>query len=106
MDNDVFVFSVYFNPADSSYKCQTCCGGYFGHWLESLISQHSGEGDILVMGDLKARTDTEKDRQDFPYDNSSPHQPRAVDPQRENIQILNGRYSQNLTVNSYILAMA
>ncbi len=47
-------------PNDFTYKCESCSGNYFTQ-LESFISSHEHDGELLIAGDLNARTDTEPD---------------------------------------------
>jgi exonuclease III len=55
VNNDYFIIGVYFNPFDSTYKCETCPGDYFAQ-LEAFISSHEDQGDFLIAGDLNAKT--------------------------------------------------
>ena len=50
-----YIIGVYFNPYESTYKCETCSGDYFNQ-LESFISSHEDEGEFMISGDLNART--------------------------------------------------
>ena len=60
LQNDLFIIGAYFNPHDSTYKCETCSGDYFNQ-LESFISSNENNGDIIIAGDLNARTGLEPD---------------------------------------------
>ncbi len=55
MPYDIFIIYVYFNLSNATYMCTTCTGDYFAQ-LESAIAKYSQWGEIIIMGDLNART--------------------------------------------------
>lgn len=54
-EEDLFVILCYIPPVDTTFVCQNCEGDYFSE-LHLLVELYSQQGNIVVTGDLNART--------------------------------------------------